>query len=311
MTASDSVALLRKTLVRYLRQSFESGEQDADGDLVVRRGSAVAYLRPVQTTDARTVVHVWSITNLDLNVNDVLTRFLATASGDLAFGGFFLDQERPAVVLRHALLGDFVGRDEVAEVIEAVSSSAQVYGARIKAMFGGRLFSEPVESRQDGKPLPNPLKLVGETRTTPRTGEAVPVAELGRRLECLAGNLFKDWRVDGEGDFAIGAGRAVVWIRPVELPRERSGVRIWSITNVDMRVDDELTRFIATENASLAFVSLYLEQGRPEVAAGHTLAGTLNGTELEVAVEAVASAAKEYGSYIKERFGGRLFSEIQ
>ena len=311
MTASDSVALLRKTLARYLKQSFESGEQDADGDFVVRRGSAVTYLRPVQRTDARTVVYVWSITNLDVNVDGALTRFLATASGELAFGGFFLDQERRAVVVRHTLLGDFVGRDEVTEVIETVSSSAQVYGARIKAMFGGRLFSESAASRRDDPPLPNPIRLEGKEAAPSRLPETAPVVELGRRLERHAGKLFKDWRVDGEGDFAIGAGRAVVWVRPAELPRERSGVRIWSITNLDMRVDDELTRLIATENASLAFASLYLGQGRPEVAAGHTLASTFNGTELGEAVVAVAAAANEYGDRIKTRFGGRLFSEVQ
>lgn len=305
MTASDTVALLRETLARYLGQSFESGDQRAEGDLVIWRSGAAIHLRPAERINSRTTIDIWSITNLGVSVDGDLARFLAIASGELAFGGFSLDPERSAVLVRHTLLGDFVGRNEVMEVVEAIGSSAQVYGARIRAMFGGRLFS------QQDQPIPDSTSLAEGTTARAALPEPAPVAELGQRLERFAGELFEDWCVDDEGDFSIGGPGAGVWIRPVELPGGRSGLRIWSITNMDVRVDDGLARFIVTENAGMTFATLYLEQGRPSVAVGHTLPSTFNRTELELAVEAVASAAKEYGSRIKKRFGGKLFDEIR
>ena len=140
--------------------------------------------------------------------------------------------------------------------------------------------------------------------------EAEAVAALRRKLERYLGELFGGARVDPEGDFVIGRGSAVTWIRPIELPGERTGVRIWSITNVEMRVDDELTRFIATENGKLLFGVFHLEESRPALIFAHTLLGEfLNRKELEVAVDAVDSAADVYDDLVKARFGGRLFSE--
>lgn len=140
--------------------------------------------------------------------------------------------------------------------------------------------------------------------------EAEAVAALRRKLERYLGELFDGFEIDPDGDFVIGSGSAAVWLRAIELVGERTGVHIWSITNVDMRVDDELTRFIATENRDLLFGVLHLAEDRPAVALGHTLLGEfLNRKELETAVNAVADAADAYDDRIKARFGGTIFTE--
>ena len=140
--------------------------------------------------------------------------------------------------------------------------------------------------------------------------EVEAVAALRRKVERYLEELFGAYEVDADDDFVVASGSAAVWVRPIELVADRTGVRIWSVTNLDLRVDDELTRFIATENANLLFGVLYLEEGRPAVAVGHTLLGEfLNRRELEVSVTEIAEAADRYDDQIKARFGGRLLTE--
>ena len=136
------------------------------------------------------------------------------------------------------------------------------------------------------------------------------VATLRRTLERYLEELFGGFQVDTDDDFVVGSGSAAVWIRPIELFGERTGVRIWSITNVEMKVDDELTRYVATENGNLLFGVLHLAEDQPAVVLGHTLLGEfLNRRELETAIGAVAEAADAYDDVIKARFGGRRFGE--
>ena len=140
--------------------------------------------------------------------------------------------------------------------------------------------------------------------------EANTVAALRQKVDRYLRELFGSCDIDADGDFVIRAGSAVVWIRPIERPTDGVVVRIWSITNVGVRVDDELTKFIATENAKLLFGVLYLDESRPAVILSHSLLGEfLNRKELEVGVVAVAEAADDYGDRIKSRFGGVPFGE--
>lgn len=143
MASTDPVALLRHTLERYLEESPLVFSVDADGDFAVPRGSAVTWIRPVEWTDGQTIVRIWSITNIGMRVDGELTRFLAVESGKLAFGGFSLDEARPAVHLGHTLLGDFLSRRELEEAVEAVASTADVYDEVIVERFGGQRFAEP------------------------------------------------------------------------------------------------------------------------------------------------------------------------
>jgi hypothetical protein len=136
------------------------------------------------------------------------------------------------------------------------------------------------------------------------------IAALKSKVERYLEELFGGFQLDAEGDFVVGSGSAVVWIRPFELDDDRTAVRVWSITNVGVRDDDELTRFIAVENGRLLFGRLQLDEDAPTVGFGHTLLGEfLNRKELETVIGAVGASADHYDGVIKARFGGRTFGE--
>jgi hypothetical protein len=136
------------------------------------------------------------------------------------------------------------------------------------------------------------------------------VEELRRRLERYLDELFGGHQTDPEGDYVVPFGSALAFLRPIEIYGGQTAVRVWAITNVDVPVTDELTRFVATENGKLVFGVLSVDEQRGAVLLGHTLLGEfLNREELKVAVAAVATVADGYDDEIKSRFGGRLFTE--
>lgn len=139
---------------------------------------------------------------------------------------------------------------------------------------------------------------------------APPVEELRRTLERYLDEIFGGHQADPEGDYVVAFGSAMTFLRPAEIYGGQTAVRVWSITNLDVPVTDELTRFVATENGKLVFGVLSLDESRGAVVLAHTLLGEfLNREELKVAVAAVASVADGYDDQIKTRFGGRLFTE--
>jgi len=143
MVSSEPLVELRKTVERYLDDSFGGHEVSAGGDFVVRQGRSVAYVQPLEWTEDRTLVHIWATTNVGMRVDGELTRFLATENGSFVYGGLYLEEHGPSVVFAHTLLGDFLSRRELEEAVTAVATTADFYDDQIKARFGGRLFSEP------------------------------------------------------------------------------------------------------------------------------------------------------------------------
>ena len=116
--------------------------------------------------------------------------------------------------------------------------------------------------------------------------------------------------VDRDGDFAVTRGNSITFVRPLEHDGGTL-VRIWAITNVNLTLTDELTRFLLTENASVGFGGFEADESG-KVAFSHTLLGgqdVLQRHELEAALAGVASAADRYNDEIKVRFGGKLFGE--
>lgn len=131
---------------------------------------------------------------------------------------------------------------------------------------------------------------------------------LRRQLEQQLTDSGIPFSVDRNGDLAVALENATTYVRPRD-QGARTVVRIWAITNVDVKLTDELTRFLVSENAKLAFGGFEIhEAGR--VAFSHTLLGDfLQRAELEVAVAAVATTADRYAAEIKSRFGGKLFGD--
>lgn len=135
------------------------------------------------------------------------------------------------------------------------------------------------------------------------------LAELRARVEDHLGEHFGAAPTDASGDFAVELGPAVVWIR-VEIPDGRALVRVWAITNVGMRLGDDLARYLLETNARLPFGGLGLDESVPAVVFADDLLGDyLTGAALALAVATAAGATAEVGPAVKRRFGGRLFGE--
>lgn len=140
--------------------------------------------------------------------------------------------------------------------------------------------------------------------------DSAAVAALREKLDGYLRDPAMNVRVDDEGDFMVTYGRGVTWIRPVPWTEGRTLARVWSITNVGMPVDGELTKFLLTANAKIPFGGFRLDPSVPAVMLVHSLLGEyLNRNELLTAVAAVATVANQYGPEIKARFGGKLFTE--
>ena len=132
---------LRRQLEQQLNDSQIPFNVDANGDLAVELANTTTYVRP-QNVGGRACVRIWAITNVDVNVTDELTRYLATETATLAYGGFEL-HEAGRVALSHTLLGGFLQRTELEVAVTAMAATAEQYAAQIKSRFGGKLFGEP------------------------------------------------------------------------------------------------------------------------------------------------------------------------
>ena len=87
--------------------------------------------------------------------------------------------------------------------------------------------------------------------------------------------------------------------------RRRIGVVALSISNEGMRVDDGLTRLLASEAHRLPFGQFELVAAGTAVRVAHDLLEPqLTRSELEAVVDSVARAAAHYGPIVQEWFGG-------
>lgn len=131
------------------------------------------------------------------------------------------------------------------------------------------------------------------------------VATLRHRVARYLNESDEPVPIDADGDFVVRRGDVVTWVRPAEVAPDRTAVLIWSIAAVDVRVDDRLTGFLATEEANLPFGHFELCEARPSIHVAHALLGdTLAREELRVAVDEVTRTSDHYGRIIRANFGG-------
>jgi hypothetical protein len=116
---------------------------DRDGDFAVSRGNSVTFVRPLEQ-DGLSLIRIWAITNVGLELGDELTAFLLRENVDTGLGGFEAD-DSGKVAFSHTLLGgrDILQRHELEAALECVAAAADRYNDQIKARFGGNLFGEP------------------------------------------------------------------------------------------------------------------------------------------------------------------------
>lgn len=136
------VEILRDRLDLYLHESFPDVSADASGDFAVGHGSVITWVRPLAWTEGRTRARVWCITNVGMDVNGELTKYLVIANANILLGGFHLDPAVPSVMLVHSLLGEYLNRMELSATVASVTMVADRYAPEIKARFGGQLFTE-------------------------------------------------------------------------------------------------------------------------------------------------------------------------
>jgi hypothetical protein len=117
-----------------------------NGSYVLGMESARIFVVPTWLEDGPTVIRLFAITNMDVQVTADLTRYLLEANLDFVFGAFALDVEAGAVWFNHNLLGDHTSPEEFEASVAAVAQTADKVDNEIKDRFGGRLYVETPES---------------------------------------------------------------------------------------------------------------------------------------------------------------------
>ena len=117
--------------------------------------------------------------------------------------------------------------------------------------------------------------------------------------------------VDQEDDFVLQFNDGVmVYVMPRDWAQGKTIVLVMAIANKEVRVEESLGNFLAVENSKILFGRLSLYPDRKEVRFEHTLLGDwLNRDELQTAILAVATSANVYDDQIKERWGGKKYTE--
>lgn len=139
---SLALALLRDRVESYLQEAIGHWDTDADGDYGFTHESARVFVCPRMWTGDKTVVRVFSVTNLGLAATPELMEHLVTENFHLTFGHFAYNENDGSVWFIHNLLGDFLDREELLTAVRMVASQANQYDDRIKDRFGGRLFTD-------------------------------------------------------------------------------------------------------------------------------------------------------------------------
>jgi hypothetical protein len=178
MAKPEALALLRQTVDDFLRKSFDDVRVDRVGDLHVRPHGVTTWVQVRSLDEDQTAVLVWSPSNIGMPADAELTGFLATEANNLAFGQFELHDLGPRIHVSHALLGEFLSREELEVAVESVAEASARYGPIVKERFGGRLASE-LEIRA-GQPIPLLEEIADAVERTGRwPPDPAPAADTG------------------------------------------------------------------------------------------------------------------------------------
>lgn len=141
------VATARARVEPVLASMFPELTKLPDGGYAVDAGSVRVFVSVRVGDDGAVLVRVFSITNVDVEVDGELPAFLLHLNFTMALGRFSLDMEHRAVWCDHVLTADELDDATVGRTIAAVASTADRYDDEIKSRFGGRTF------REEGSPV--------------------------------------------------------------------------------------------------------------------------------------------------------------
>lgn len=143
-------------------------------------------------------------------------------------------------------------------------------------------------------------------------GEPEKVVELRGLVEAKLAELVDRYFVDQHGNYIVGIASARVFIVPTWIENGATVVRIFAITNLDVPVTADLTRWLLEKNLQFVFGGFALDSDQGAVWFNHNILGDFAHPEqLEATLAAVAQTADEYDDEIKKQFGGRLYVETK
>lgn len=138
---------LRIHVGELLRAFLGSYQVDAWNNFTFTHDGARVFVT-VGGTPIGPQVGVCSITNVELDLDQELARFLLETNHQLTFGAFSYESESRAVWLKHSLLGTMLDGPELQSAVAAVASTAAHFDDTIRDRFGGRAFAEAPEEEQ-------------------------------------------------------------------------------------------------------------------------------------------------------------------
>ncbi|HYP21984.1 MAG TPA: YbjN domain-containing protein [Actinomycetota bacterium] len=142
-------------------------------------------------------------------------------------------------------------------------------------------------------------------------GEPEAVVALREMIETKLGSLG-GYLVDNHGSYVVGMQSARTFVVPTWLENGMTVVRVFAITNLDVPVTAELTRWLLQRNLEFVFGAFALDVDNGAVWFNHNLLGGYAAPEeLEATIGAVIETADRFDDEIKSQFGGRLYVEAE
>ncbi|MDQ3940530.1 MAG: YbjN domain-containing protein [Actinomycetota bacterium] len=162
-----------------------------------------------------------------------------------------------------------------------------------------------------GDNAPAPEVQEGAAQPKPRPAdEPASVVKVRELIETTLADIVDGYAVDERGNYVLGLASARVFVVPAWVEDDKTVIRVFAITNLDVPVTAELTRFLLEKNMEFVFGGFALDVENGAVWFNHNLLGEFTATEeLAATMAAVAQTADDHDDEIKGRFGGRLYVE--
>lgn len=129
-------------------------------------------------------------------------------------------------------------------------------------------------------------------------------------IEGKLSELLDQYVVDNHGNYVFRFDSVLIYVVPAWLSSGATVIKVFAVTNLDVRVTPELTSFLLARNLEFVLGAFALDESRGAIWFNHNLLGEFTAPdELEATLGAVAQTANKFDDEIKDRFGGRLYSE--
>ena len=130
------------------------------------------------------------------------------------------------------------------------------------------------------------------------------------RVEGVLSGHFGGFATLEDGDYSVDVGSVRVFVAPRHVDETTIGVRVFSITNVDLPADADPAGYLLGLNFGFVVGRFSLDGTGTAVWFDHVLVGhEVDDVSLVRVVGAVAGTADQYDDEIKKRYGGRTFRE--